>query len=84
MHHIINYLRALYRRLSSRRGRKRVAIGTARSILVIAYHMLKNGTEYQDLGADHFDNRHRERIQRQLVKRLEALGVQVSIEAPAV
>lgn len=79
-----NYLRALYRRLSSRRGRKRAAIGTARSILVIAYHMLKNGTEYQDLGADHFDNRDRERIQRRLVKRLEDLGVKVSIEAPAV
>lgn len=78
-----NYLRSLYRRLSSRRGRKRAAVGTARSILVIAYHMLKDGTEYRDLGADHFDKQDQQRIQRRLIKRLEALGVKVSIEASA-
>jgi transposase len=75
-----NYLSALYRRLSARRGRKRAAIAVARSILVIAYHMLRDGTEYVDLGADYFDRRNEQRVQRQLVKRLEHLGFKVSLE----
>jgi len=75
-----NYLQALFRRLSSRRGRKRAAVATARSILVIAYHMLKEGSDYSDLGADHFDKQDKQRAQRRLVQRLEALGVKVHIE----
>jgi transposase len=75
-----NYLSALYRRLSARRGRKRAAIAVARTILVIAYHMLRDGTEYVDLGADYFDRRNEQRVQRHLVKRLEHLGFKVSLE----
>jgi len=75
-----NYLSALYRRLSARRGRKRAAIAVARTILVIAYHMLRNGTEYVDLGADYFDHRNEQQVQRHLVKRLEHLGFKVSLE----
>lgn len=79
-----NYLNALYRRLSSRRGRKRAAIATARSVLVIAYHMLKNGTEYQDLGSDYFDKRDEQRTQKRLIKRLESMGLEVTITPVAV
>lgn len=79
-----NYLAAQYRRLSVRRGRKRAAVAVAHSILVIAYHMLRNGTEYQELGGDYFDKRNKEQLQRSLVKRLETLGLNVSIEPAAV
>lgn len=75
-----NYLSALYHRLSARRGRKRAAIAVARTILVIAYHLLRDGTEYVDLGADYFDRRNQQRVQRQLVKRLEQFGFKVSLE----
>jgi len=74
-----NYLAAQFRRLAARRGRKRAAIAVAHSILVIAYHMLRNGTEYQDLGGDYFDKRNKEQLQRNLVKRLEGLGLQVTL-----
>ena len=75
-----NYLSAQYRRLASRRGKKRAAVAVAHSILVIAYHLLKNGTVYTDLGADYFDRRNEQHIQRQLVKRLEQLGYKVTVE----
>ena len=75
-----NYLSAQYRRLASRRGKKRAAIAVAHSILVIAYHLLKNGTVYTDLGADYFEHRNEQQVQKQLVKRLEKLGYKVTIE----
>jgi hypothetical protein len=34
------------------RGPKKAVVAVAASILTAAYHMLKNGTLYQDLGAN--------------------------------
>ena len=53
------------------------------SILVICYHMIKNRTRYNDLGADYFQNRNKEAIVRQSVKRLQALGFTVTLEEEA-
>ena len=78
-----NYLAAQFRRLASRRGKKRAAIAVAHSILVIAYHMLRNETEYRDLGGDYFDNRNKEQLQRNLVKRLQGLGLKVTLAPTA-
>jgi transposase len=78
-----HYLGAQYRRLASRRGKKRAAVAVAHSIIVIAYHMLKRGTHYQELGADYFDTRNQEQVERRLVKRLEALGYKVALEPVA-
>ena len=75
-----NYLSALYRRLAARRGKKRAAIAVARTILVIAFHMLRNGSAYADLGADYLDKRDEQHLKRRLVKRLEQLGVKVMLE----
>jgi transposase len=74
-----NYLAAQFRRLAARRGKKRAAIAVAHSILVIAYHMLRNGTEYRELGGDYFDKRNKAQLQRNLVKRLEGLGLTVTL-----
>jgi transposase len=79
-----HYLGAQYRRLAARRGKKRAAVAVAHSILVIAYHMIKRGTEYVELGGDYFDKRNRQQVQRRLVKRLEQLGFKVSLEPAAV
>ena len=79
-----NYLAAQFRRLAARRGKKRAAIAVAHSILVIAYHMLRDGTEYRDLGGDYFDKRNKEKLQRNLVRRLEGLGLKVLLEPAAV
>jgi transposase len=79
-----NYLAAQFRRLAARRGKKRAAVAVAHSILVIAYHMLRNGTEYRELGGDYFDKRNTAKLQRNLVKRLEGLGLTVTLEPAAV
>jgi hypothetical protein len=73
------YLAAQYRRLAGRRGKKRALMAVAHSLLVIFYHLLKNPVAYQDLGADYFDRLNPQRLQRNLVKRLEALGYEVSL-----
>ena len=69
-----SYLGAQYRRLARRRGPKRAAIAVAHSILVIAYHILKDGTEYSELGADYFDRLDQDRLRRYHLRRLRELG----------
>jgi transposase len=75
-----NYLSALYRRIAARRGAKRAVMAVAHALLVIAYHMLKRGEDYRELGADHFDRIDVNRIRRSLVRRLERLGHKVTLE----
>ena len=55
-----SYLRAQYHRLRGRRGPRKAVCAVAASILTAAYHMLKDGTAYADLGPDHFDRRAKE------------------------
>ena len=76
------YLGAQYRRLAARRGAKRAAVAVGHTILVIAYHLLKKGVPYEELGAGYCDARSRAVLQRQLVQRLERLGCKVRIEEP--
>lgn len=75
------YLGMQYARLAARRGKKRAAVAVAHSILIIVYHMLNRGTNYTDLGADFFDKRNEQQLQRSLVKRLERLGLKVTLES---
>lgn len=75
-----SYFSALYRRLSARRGKKRALIAVAHALLVVIYHLLKDPQlEYQDLGVNYFDTLEPERLRRQLVKRLEGLGYDVTL-----
>jgi transposase len=75
------YLRAQFQRLRARRGPKKAICAVAASILTAAYHMLRDGTFYQDLGPDHFDRRAKGDRTARLVKRLTALGY--SVQPPA-
>jgi transposase len=75
-----NYLSALYRRIAARRGAKRAVMAVAHTLLVIAFHMLKRGEDYRELGADHFDRMNAYRIRNSLVRRLERLGHKVTLE----
>ncbi|HZT69785.1 MAG TPA: hypothetical protein VFC10_08575 [Terriglobia bacterium] len=51
------------------------------SMLVIFYHLLKEGTPYADLGGDFFDRLEPQRLTRYYVRRLEALGHKVTLES---
>ncbi len=74
------YLAAQYRRLAARRGANKAIVAVAHSILVIAYHLLKEERVYEDLGQTYFDHRDREQVGRRLVNRLAALGYRVTVE----
>jgi len=78
-----SYHRAQFLRLKARRGPKKAIIAVAASMLTAAYHMLRDGTEFEDLGADHFDRRDREKVAKRLTRRLEQLGFQVELRKAA-
>ncbi len=74
------YLAAQYRRLAARRGSKRALIALAHTLLVIVYHVLRDGTTYQELGGNYFDEHERQTVVRRSVRRLERLGYKVTVE----
>ena len=77
------YLRAQFVRLRARRGPKKAICAVAASILTAAYHMLQDGTLYEDLGPDHFARRRPEAQAHRLVKRLADLGFSVELKPVA-
>jgi transposase len=74
-----SYLAAQFARLA-RGGRKRAAVGVGHTILVAAYHILKEEVEYRDLGGDYFQKRSEEKQTRRLVRQLEQFGYQVELK----
>jgi hypothetical protein len=52
----------------------------ANSILVIIYHLLRDGTTYRDLGSNYFDERNRQATVQRAARRIEALGYKVTLE----
>lgn len=78
-----NYLSAQYHRIARRRGKLKAVVAVCHSVLVIAYHVLKDKRPYRDLGADYFDRLDTERIQRHHVNRLKALGYEVELKPRA-
>lgn len=72
-----NYLVAQYQRMARRKGRLKAIGATMHTVLVIAYHMLRDGTPYRELGADYFDKLDTARLERHHVNRLKALGYDV-------
>jgi transposase len=52
------YLSAKYWRIARRRGSNQAAVAIGHSILVAAFHMLRDDLDYQDLGADWFTHHH--------------------------
>jgi transposase len=78
-----SYHRAQFQRLKARRGPKKAIIAVAASMLTAAYHMLRDGTVFQDLGHDHFDRQDRTKAALRLTRRLEQLGYVVDLHPAA-
>ena len=76
-----SYLRAQFLRIKSRRGAKKAILAVASSMLTAAYFMLRDGVEYHDLGAHHFEQRDKEQLAKRLIQRLRDLGVAVEVKA---
>ncbi|MDI6895050.1 MAG: hypothetical protein QME70_10730 [Bacillota bacterium] len=52
----------------------------ANAILIIIYHMLKDGSRYRELGQAYFDRLNRDAVSRRLVRRLQSLGYPVQLK----
>jgi transposase len=74
------YLAAQYQKLVKRMGKKKALVAVGHSILVIVYHVLKNKVSYQELGGDYFDRRNVEGQRNRLIRKLESLGLKVTVE----
>ncbi len=61
---------AHYGRLVKRRGDKKAIVAVAHSILGIAYHVLRDGQSYRELGGGYFDRLNTDRLTRYHTKRL--------------
>jgi transposase len=77
------YFQAQFLRLKARCGPKKAVVAVAASLLATAYHMLADGTYYQDLGPDHFTRRDPARIAAKLANRIRSLGYAVDIRVAA-
>jgi transposase len=69
-----SYLQAQFQRLRHRRGPKKAICAVAASILTAVYHMLRDGTFYQDLGAEHFRRTSPETQANRLARQIAKLG----------
>jgi transposase len=75
-----SYYRAQFFRLQSRRGPQKAICAVAASILTAIYHIVRDGTEHHDLGADHFNRRSTESQTKRLVAQLAKLGFEVQLQ----
>lgn len=74
------YLKDKYWRLKARIGPARAAMAVAHKILIAAYHMLSRGLDYKELGTAFLDQVSASVTKRTLIKRLERLGYNVSLQ----
>jgi len=75
------YLSSQYHRIAARRGANRAAVAVAHSILIIVYHILKRKQPYIELGPTYYEEKKRNMIIRQSLKKLESLGLKVTVES---
>jgi transposase len=78
-HTKLTYLSAQYKKLITRRGKRKALVAVGHSILVIAYHILEQKSNYHELGGDYFDRQNAEAQRARYIRKLAALGVVVTI-----
>jgi transposase len=77
-----SYLQAQFQRLRHRRGPKKAICAVAASILTAAYHMLRDGTFYRDLGSDHFQAASPQIQAERLARQIAKLGFTCTLTDP--
>jgi len=75
--HSDSALGAFYRRIRTQKGAMVANVATAHKLARIIYFMLKNQTEYEDLGATHYEEKHRQRVIKNLKRKAEKMGFEL-------
>jgi transposase len=73
-------LTALFYRVAAHAGMKKAAVAVAHRILMLAYYIIRDGTEYRDAGGDYYDRRNPTKTAKRLTRRLERLGFEVTVK----
>ena len=76
-----SYLQSQFRRLRGRCGPKKAIVAVAASMLTAVYFMLRDEKDYHDLGGRYLADRDKERVTKNLLRRLQNLGVVVEVKA---
>ena len=69
-----SYFKDKYYRLKTRRGAKRAIVAVAHRILLGIYHVINDGVEFRDLGADYLTERNKTQKISYLKKQAQLLG----------
>ncbi|WP_418876500.1 hypothetical protein [[Clostridium] scindens] len=68
-------------RISAHQGSKHAYVAIAHSMLIVIYHILKDGIVFKDLVADYYNQFNKERKINAYLKKLKALGWKASVAA---
>ena len=68
-------LGAFYRRLAARIGNAKAVTATARKIAILFYNAMRFGINYNDPGADYYEQQYRDRVIKQLHRRAAQFGL---------
>ena len=63
-----------------RKGKKKGLVAIGHNLLVNVYQMLKQRVSYKELGEDYFDTKNRQGQRASLIRKLESLGLKVTVE----
>ena len=72
-------LQAQFHRLRARRGANKAIVAVAACMLTAAWHRLRDGTEWHELGAAHFDRADAAKTAHRLIRRLQQIGYAVQV-----
>ena len=76
-------LTALFYRVAAHAGMKKAAVAVAHRVLMLAYYIIRDGTQYQEAGGDVYDRRNPQRTAKRLVRRLQRIGFEVTLKPGA-
>jgi transposase len=68
-----------YRRMCARIGAPEAITATAHKLARIFYHLWKNGGTYRDPGPLYYEEKYKERVINNMIKKAKQLGFQISI-----
>lgn len=72
-------LGAFFRRMRTRHGAPKAITATAHKIARIFYTMWKTRTSYQDLGADYYEQRYKQRVLKNIKKKAKQIGYLITL-----
>lgn len=69
-----------FRRMRARKGAPKAITATAHKLARIFFHLWKTGDTYQDLGADYYEQKYKERVIENIKKRARKLGFELTLQ----